>query len=392
MTALGLRPRFARDRRRRRDGEAHGAARRARGGGARGRAGRRDAGADRRSGAPRDRGRRRRRAPARRGRVGGRDRRRPGVPLVRHRARAGRVRPLPAAGGPPRADLESPQRRRPAAARGSPRCSNRCAATHRGTPWAPGARCSSARGRSTQVDGFELEFAQELDRDGLLRPRRLDQLRRRPRAGSRAPSCSRASAELCPADETVELRLRLRGVRRTGRRPPDGPEPAAADRIPPRGDRRTEPGHRARARAGRARRRRVRDRHELAADPEPRFARSRWISATRCRRPGRCPGAGTRCSTSRCTSSTRTSTGRFMQTLAFSDALIGYAPAGLIGSGPARRRGPLRPALPVRLRARVLRRVPARPRARPRAAWRRSWPAPPSRSRRTGSSRTVTCR
>ena len=57
----------------------------------------------------------------------------------------------------------------------------------------------------------------------------------------------------------------------------------------------------------------------------------------------------------------------FHQTLAFSDALIGYAPAGLIGSGPARRRGPLRPALPVRLRAGVLRRLPARPRARPRA-------------------------
>ena len=46
--------------------------------------------------------------PARRRRVGGRDRRRAGIPLVRHRRRAGRVRPLPAAGGAPRADLEPP--------------------------------------------------------------------------------------------------------------------------------------------------------------------------------------------------------------------------------------------------------------------------------------------
>ena len=62
--------------------------------------------------------------------------------------------------------------------------------------------------------------------------------------------------------------------------------------------------------------------------------------------------------------------------LAFGDALIGYAPSGLIGSGPARGDGPLRPALHLRLRARLLRRLPARPRARARAGR--------SRDRRSG--------
>ena len=53
--------------------------------------------------------------------------------------------------------------------------------------------------------------------------------------------------------------------------------------------------------------------------------------------------------------------------LAFGDALIGYAPGGNHRQRAARRHGPVRPALPLRLRARVLRRLPARPRARPRA-------------------------
>ena len=58
-------------------------------------------------------------------------------------------------------------------------------------------------------------------------------------------------------------------------------------------------------------------------------------------------------------------------TLAFSDALLGYAPAGLIGSGPEAAVVALRPAVPVRLRALLLRRLPARPRARARARRRR---------------------
>ena len=56
--------------------------------------------------------------------------------------------------------------------------------------------------------------------------------------------------------------------------------------------------------------------------------------------------------------------------LAFSDALVGYAPAGLIGEGVARRGRALRPAVPVRLRAVLRRRVPAGARARRRPAGR----------------------
>ena len=58
-------------------------------------------------------------------------------------------------------------------------------------------------------------------------------------------------------------------------------------------------------------------------------------------------------------------------TLAFSDALVGYAPAGLIGSGPPRLGGALRRPLHARLRARLRRRLSAGARARPRARRRR---------------------
>ena len=165
---------------------------------------------------PRDRGRRRRRAPARRGRVGGRDRRRPGLPLVRHRAGAGRVRPVPAAGRPPRADLEPPQRRRRAAApdhrlarTGARR---RTAPRHgrlaRGVR-APGAVHAGRRVRARVHPGARPRRTP--------RPRGLDQLRGRPRAGA-ARRAARARRRALPRGRDRRASLRLRGVRvRTGR-------------------------------------------------------------------------------------------------------------------------------------------------------------------------------
>ena len=54
-------------------------------------------------------------------------------------------------------------------------------------------------------------------------------------------------------------------------------------------------------------------------------------------------------------------------TLAFSDALVGYAPGRADRLGSGGRGGPLRPAVPVRLRAGLRRRLPAGARARARA-------------------------
>ena len=54
--------------------------------------------------------------------------------------------------------------------------------------------------------------------------------------------------------------------------------------------------------------------------------------------------------------------------LAFSDSLLGYGPAGVLRLGHGRGARPLQPAVPVRLVAVLRRRLPARARARPRAA------------------------
>ena len=54
--------------------------------------------------------------------------------------------------------------------------------------------------------------------------------------------------------------------------------------------------------------------------------------------------------------------------LAFSDSLLGYGPAGVLRLGHRRGARPLQPAVPVRLVAVLRRRLPARPRARPRAS------------------------
>ena len=88
-------------------------------------------------------------------------------------------------------------------------------------------------------------------------------------------------------------------------------------------------------------------------------ATSPRTSAIRSSRPGRSPGTGTRCCTSRSHFFQANQFWPLHDTLAFSDALVGYAPAGLIGSGPHAAVAPLRPALPVRLRARLRRRLPA---------------------------------
>ncbi len=87
---------------------------------------------------------------------------------------------------------------------------------------------------------------------------------------------------------------------------------------------------------------------------------SRSISATRSRRAGRSRGTGTRSRRQPLDFFQSNQFWPLRDTLAFSDALIGYTPAGLIGSGPARRRRPLRPPLPLRVRARVPRWLPAR--------------------------------
>ena len=78
--------------------------------------------------------------------------------------------------------------------------------------------------------------------------------------------------------------------------------------------------------------------------------------------------------------------------LAFGDALIGYAPGGHHRQRPACGDGPLRPALHLRLRAGVLRRLSAGPRARPRPSRRGDRRSRPSPTRPTGWSRTAICR
>ena len=214
--------------------------------------------------------------------------------------RAGRVRPLPASGRAPRADLESPGGRRPAADahHGAARAAARRRAAPRRGRVARGVR--AARARSSSATASSSSSSRSSTATGLRRPRRLDQLRRRGWTRHSAEELLARVAELCPRGTGLRLRVRLRRARpsvvrggadgRRRRRWQDSASVTPADE--------TRVGC-ARGRAGRARR-------GLFAvvmnwplilhlgDDDP--ART---SATRCRRPGRWPGAATRSPTSR---------------------------------------------------------------------------------------------
>ena len=77
--------------------------------------------------------------------------------------------------------------------------------------------------------------------------------------------------------------------------------------------------------------------------------------------------------------------------LAFSDSLLGYGPAGALRLGHRRRARPLQPAVPVRLVAVLLRRLPARARAGAAAGSARPRRGSRSPTRPTASPRPGTC-
>ena len=115
-----------------------------------------------------------------------------------------------------------------------------------------------------------------------------------------------------------------------------------------------------------ARRRAARRDHELAARAAPARAGSRPTSATRCAPPGRSRGWGTRSLHSPLHLFDANAFYPHQLSLAFSDSLLGYGPAGVLRLGHRGRARPLQPAVPVRVVAVLRRRLPAGARARTR--------------------------
>ena len=281
-----------------------------------------------------------------------------------------------------------PQRGGPRARRGPARRRAGRTAAGRRRREAGRRRGRRPRPRTADADGRPAEARRPRTATRPARPRRSG--RRRPRPANRTDDAKAGDADGGPAEadgragEAGEAGGPVGGVRaraRGGARPARGGRPG-----------RHRPGFLGHewtlAALGSLAARRADDLADAALPA--RHHPAGHLGPDACR-PGRSPGPGTPCSPTRRSCGTSNAFFPEQYSFAFSDTLLGYAPAGMIGTGPVAAVRPLQHHVRAGARARRSSGRTRWPGSSARAGPARRWPGSRSRTRRGGWPRPGTC-